>query len=70
MSLFACHHCGKMFPIDALDGKPERFAGPNQHQIRDLVIAADTGENFTRLECSTCYGPGYISFETSVRTDQ
>lgn len=42
-----CACCGKLTEIDMLDAKPEPGEDPE---------TAD----FTRLECRTCYGPGWL----------
>ena len=33
--------------------------GPRRIEL--LILAGDIGEDFTRSECRTCYGPGWIS---------
>lgn len=63
-----CHACGKVTPIGELDGKPEpddpkwqaslkRHGGDQAKALSDAVW--DGGMDFTRLECSACYGPGW-----------
>lgn len=64
--LEACDCCGKMFPIDQLDGKPSinsklRRIQAREGQIGMLRRAADLGFDFDRLECRRCYGPGYLT---------
>ena len=55
-----CANCGRRFHIDALDSKPSSFPRrPVEHQLARLDEAADRGEDFDRLECADCYGPGY-----------
>jgi hypothetical protein len=54
--------------LAALDAKPEALAGPGGLlvrlipglRLRALVKAADRGDDFERLECRECYGPGYM----------
>lgn len=50
-----CHGCGVPTPLERLDAKPFRGATPE-----DCRRAADTGADFERLECETCYGPGWL----------
>ncbi|MBV6635497.1 MAG: hypothetical protein KI788_06305 [Mameliella sp.] len=57
VDVFPCANCGAPTHIDALDAKPERFAGTPV--TSDMLSEAD-GEDFTRLECSHCYGPAYV----------
>lgn len=55
-----CARCGGLFHIDALDAKPSSLPGYRGFdQIYRLEQAADAGEDFDRLECADCYGPGY-----------
>lgn len=54
----ACSHCGRETPFHLLDSKPPRFAG-RPFTLRDYEVAADTGEQFTVLECEPCYGPAF-----------
>ena len=42
-----CRVCGRRFPYEVLDSKPETGADPET-------------SDWTRLECATCYGPGYL----------
>lgn len=73
--LYACACCGRYWTIELLDAKPERFAGPGRlidrifpkaRWIDKLVgprryrlLFDDHGEDFDRLECKRCYGPGW-----------
>lgn len=50
-----CDGCGVPTPLELLDAKPHRGATPE-----DCRRAADTGVDFERLECATCYGPGWL----------
>jgi hypothetical protein len=59
-----CDNCGRMFPIDELDGKPTINSKLRRIRAREgqrimLRRAADLGFEFDRLECRRCYGPGY-----------
>lgn len=56
--LFACSNCGNLFPIKNLDVKPKSLAG-KKTTFEQLIKAADSGEDFTILECETCYGPAW-----------
>jgi hypothetical protein len=51
-----CQNCGGEFPIDELDAKP----GPGHWTVEQLVDAADAGRDFVRIECRSCYGPGWL----------
>lgn len=42
----ACHGCGQQTHIDLLDAKPDDPTDPD-------------GCDWTRLECRSCYGPGW-----------
>lgn len=59
-----CARCGRETPINALDAKPMtlwlRIVALFIGQVRMLNYAADHGYDFDRLECSRCYGPGYV----------
>ena len=63
-----CACCGSKLPLHMLDAKPERFACNGgliarifpSFRMRALTNAAISGENFTRLECKECYGPGWV----------
>lgn len=44
-----CRKCGGLFHIDELDAKPELGAKQDPEE----------GAQFTRLECRSCYGPGF-----------
>lgn len=50
-----CACCGREFPIEALDAKP----GPGHFTEAQLSDAAERGDDFDRLECSDCFGPGF-----------
>lgn len=58
--LARCDRCGGLFHIDALDAKPSSLPSTRGFdQLHRLEVAADAGEDFDRLECAGCYGPGY-----------
>lgn len=42
-----CHACGEPTHLHLLDAKPDDPSDPD-------------GCNWTRLECSDCYGPGWL----------
>lgn len=70
-----CAACGKSTHINDLDAKPEYTLDGLFFRLvfgRDpcLSDAAERGEDFTRLECATCYGPGYVPGPTAARGDQ
>jgi hypothetical protein len=57
-----CANCGSRTPIDLLDAKPPRLAGPGGDPIlrkKELMDALFNNEDFDRLECQACYGPGW-----------
>lgn len=54
----ACAKCGAAYPIEQLDAKPDRLAG-RSNTNRQLKKALHRGEDFDRLECEDCYGPGF-----------
>lgn len=54
-----CAQCRQPTPVHLLDAKP----GPGHYTLEELSAAADRGEDFDRLECSRCYGPGYVAGE-------
>jgi hypothetical protein len=64
-----CDQCGFLHHVNYLDAKPEHLAGPGgwlvrlfpKRRLAALRLAADTGDDFERLECEHCYGPGYVS---------
>lgn len=56
MSNLACDKCGKSTPVHLLDAKP----GPGNFTPEQLSRLADQGAHFTRLECESCYGPGFL----------
>ncbi len=60
-----CECCGREFPLDELDSKPSinsrlRRYRQRQGQLVMLQKAADLGYDFNRLECRSCYGPGFL----------
>lgn len=59
-----CADCGGVFDINHLDAKPQRLRGPH-HTLDELIEAFDSNEDFDRLECGNCYGPGYVSLENN-----
>jgi hypothetical protein len=57
-----CANCSKPTPIDLLDAKPARLAGPGDDPIlrlKELIDALYNNEDCDRLECEACYGPGW-----------
>jgi len=54
-----CARCGIERPIEHLDAKPARLAG-RRNTRRQLKKALLRGEDFDRLECAACYGPGFV----------
>ena len=54
-----CARCGVEQPVERLDAKPVRLAG-RRNTRRQLKKALRRGEDFDRLECATCYGPGFV----------
>lgn len=62
--ILACQSCGQPTHIDLLDAKPEstqfRLDVVDLGQINALRLAGDRGDNFERLECRKCYGPGWL----------
>jgi hypothetical protein len=54
-----CEHCLKPTLIELLDAKPTRLAG-RRNTRRQLKKALARGEDFDRLECEACYGPGWM----------
>lgn len=58
MATDTCAKCGDERPIDQLDAKPVRLAG-RRNTWRQLEKALRRGEDFDRLECADCYGPGF-----------
>jgi hypothetical protein len=57
-----CANCSKPTPIDLLDAKPARLAGPGDDPIlrlEELIDALYNNEDCDRLECEACYGPGW-----------
>jgi hypothetical protein len=73
----ACDCCGRLTHIDELDAKPAnidarfppvslfdrvmKVASPRNWRLRQLDRALDANAECDRLECSACYGPGYVS---------
>lgn len=63
-----CANCGGIFPLRLLDCKPERLAGPGRWyerlipsiRMNKLIEAGIDGEDFNRMECQKCYGPGWV----------
>jgi hypothetical protein len=59
----ACASCGRQESALRLDAKPssERYQREAKAfgQTKALALAADRGDQFDRLECESCYGPGY-----------
>ncbi len=49
-----CHGCGVPTLVAMLDAKPFAHATPAQ-----VIAGAERGADFGRLECRTCYGPGW-----------
>lgn len=47
-----CARCGTLTHIDQLDAKPA--PGPMPDPTSD-------GRDWERLECATCYGPGFVA---------
>jgi hypothetical protein len=61
-SEFRCHNCCTPTPIDLLDAKPTRLAGPGGdpvQRLQELRDALFNNEDCDRLECQACYGPGW-----------
>jgi hypothetical protein len=58
-----CDQCGADTPINDLDAKPERLVG-RRNTRRQLKKALARNEDFTRLECRGCYGPGFVRAES------
>ena len=58
MSEDRCAHCGRQTPFHLLDAKPHRLAGPS-HTAAEIEDAMWENEDFDRLECKPCYGPGW-----------
>lgn len=53
-----CMKCGKELPEDLLDSKPKSLANTQATHFM-LEKAADRGEDFTVVQCATCYGPAF-----------
>ena len=53
--ILPCGNCGCPTLVRKLDAKP----GPGHWTSEMLAEAADTGLEFSRLECGECYGLGY-----------
>jgi hypothetical protein len=61
-----CANCGTLVPIDLLDAKPTRLAGPGRDprlRLKELSDALFNNEDCDRLECQSCYGPGWVAAE-------
>ncbi|WPE19914.1 hypothetical protein [Shinella zoogloeoides] len=61
-----CDACGERFPLNELDSKPTinsqlRRTRAKEGQLMMLYRAAMRGYDFDRLECRSCYGPGFLS---------
>jgi hypothetical protein len=54
-----CEECGRVFRLSELDAKPARLAGRANTSAEVLWAAFEANEDFDRLECRGCYGPGY-----------
>ena len=54
-----CDQCGVATPIQYLDAKPARLAG-RRNTNRQLKKALARNDDFDRLECAHCYGPGFV----------
>jgi hypothetical protein len=67
-SVTACDRCGRETSISNLDAKPD-FARMGWgwrifawlSPLGALASAADRGVPFDRLECSVCYGAGFVA---------
>lgn len=59
-----CAQCGRTFPLHLLDAKPARLAGANNTRER-IAAALEQNEDFNRLECEGCYGPGFVAGKPS-----
>lgn len=57
--LARCEECGEFFQLSELDAKPSRLAGKANTSAEALWAAFEANEDFDRLECRECYGPGY-----------
>lgn len=55
-----CANCGTVKPLYLLDAKPTRLAGAKNTDGVALLQAFEDNEDFDRLECQSCYGPGWI----------
>ena len=55
---FPCNACGDVHHINDLDAKPPQLAGIKATSEM-IAEAADTGADFTVLECAKCYRPAY-----------
>ena len=61
-----CANCGAVTSIDLLDAKPTRLAGPGGNpglRLKELSDALFNNEDCDRLECQSCYGPGWVAAE-------
>ena len=66
--LYTCDCCGDVFPLHLLDSKPERMVGRGSWyerlfpavRLRRLCDAMWNNDDFDRMECKKCYGPGWV----------
>lgn len=70
---FPCDACGALTHIDDLDSKPEPRTGGMLFNLYRRIWLRITGRpsyafddpegstDWVRMECSRCYGPGYVS---------
>ncbi len=68
MSVFhaRCMNYGTLTSIKLLDAKPTRLAGSDSDPIlrrQELSDALFNNEDCDRLECQSCYGPGWVATE-------
>ncbi|MGE3307750.1 MAG: hypothetical protein AB7I52_17475 [Rhizobiaceae bacterium] len=61
-----CATCGKEHEAEHFDSKPAMtlrlwLIQATRGQIAMLRYAADHGYDFDRMECRSCYGPGFAS---------
>lgn len=54
-----CSNCGQSQPLHMLDAKPESLAG-KPADSEAIWQAGERGEDFTVLECRSCYGPAWV----------
>jgi hypothetical protein len=60
-----CDGCGRLTPIDQLDGKPNARA---MAAFGSLENCAEHGVDFDRLLCRDCYGPGWLSLTVESKS--